>query len=175
MVRKLKSRAIACNQVFCAKNVDFMGESVLVFKRWTWNGLKLLQNIVLSPEFHHWNKKKAIFNVKYEVVLRTPYSKAPWGGGALGTPQSDYVTCAWPHIENDKNCLHLIIFHSKDLQGNPKFKNGIIKFLNKMSPKRCFGTFTVTYLHSLLLSGSQPYWALSPTQLHHPEWRSLHR
>ena len=25
-------------------------------------------------------RKKAIFNVKYEIVLRTPYSKAWWGG-----------------------------------------------------------------------------------------------
>ena len=29
----------------------------------------------------NWNKKEAIFNVKYEVVLRNPYSKARWGGG----------------------------------------------------------------------------------------------
>ena len=26
-------------------------------------------------------QKKAIFNVKYEIVLRTPYSKARWEGG----------------------------------------------------------------------------------------------
>ena len=29
-------------------------------------------------------QKKALFNVKYEIVLRTPYSKARWGGGWVG-------------------------------------------------------------------------------------------
>ena len=31
----------------------------------------------------HWNEKEAIFNVKYEIVLRTPYSKARWGWASL--------------------------------------------------------------------------------------------
>ena len=29
-------------------------------------------------------QKKAMFNVKYEIVLRTPYSKARWGGWSKG-------------------------------------------------------------------------------------------
>ena len=29
-------------------------------------------------------QKKALFNVKYEIVLRTPYSKARWGGWSKG-------------------------------------------------------------------------------------------
>ena len=50
----------------------------------------MLQNVVLSHKFHPWNKKEAIFDIKYEIVLRAPYSKArcgaatPWSYNDLG-------------------------------------------------------------------------------------------
>ena len=34
----------------------------------------------MLSKFHHWSGKEATFNVKHEIVLRTSYSKARWGG-----------------------------------------------------------------------------------------------
>ena len=47
-------------------------------------------------------QKKAIFNIKYQIVLRTPYSKAQWrGGGAptkIDSKKTFFNNCERTHI-----------------------------------------------------------------------------
>ena len=53
----------------CARNQTF-------HMKWNQNALKYCTLILISSL----EQKEAIFNVKYEIVLRIPYSKAQWGG-----------------------------------------------------------------------------------------------
>ena len=88
MVVKLKSSAKAI-RFFCVKNADFprisffdggkCARSQTLRHEMDWNCCEILYSHLIFIT----GTKKAIFKVKYEIVLRTPYSKArcppfPW-------------------------------------------------------------------------------------------------
>ena len=82
MVRKLKSCGIAWNQVFVSKILIFHQITKFVGRKCTRNQTLDMKWIKIALIYcpliliSSMEQKKVIFNVKYEIVLHTPYSKA---------------------------------------------------------------------------------------------------
>ena len=64
------------NADFSPNHKVFLGGKSNMRHEMDWNCFDILSFILISSL----EQKKAMFNVKYEIVLRTPYSKAQWGG-----------------------------------------------------------------------------------------------